>query len=213
MACVTVVHEAAERFTYESIIVDGDSYARKCDADRENCDEWVERERPPLVLAGPSPSFAHGWPLVAIEMTTWESSGEDGGDYTIRGTVNHMRAIFENERRLLTAAGITSFGTECSSGPNETPVTIGENIVGDAPVGLDNCHEQTFEEMLADQEPDVSFFDTSPATIEVTIARDGFYVRRVVIRAQAPPDHEPDDAVQLVIEYSRFGEVTVEAPY
>lgn len=214
--CETIEEEEGERFTYEVVIVSDESFARKCDVNRENCDAWEEGERPPLALAGPSPTFAPGWPLVAIELAEWDAAGEetvDGGRaYTIRGTVNHMRAIFENERRILTAAGITSFGTECSSGPNETPVSIGENLAGDEPEGLEECHELTYEESLEQQEPDLSFFDASPAMIEVAISGDSSYVRRVEISAGAPPDHEPDAAVRLVIEYSRFGEVTVEAP-
>jgi hypothetical protein len=200
--------EITNRYFFEQILIGDVSYSRRCERENEGCDAWEEQERPPYPVIGPSPSYLPGWPLVAIELAAWDGVRGDGGDIVVRGTVNHLRAIFENDRRVLTAAGVTSFGQSCTAA-NETPVAIGENLTGDMPEGVE-CHEQTFEEMLAAQEPGLSFYDASPATIELTVSRDDGTVRRIELSAEAAPDH--DEGVTLVIIYSRFGDVTIEAP-
>jgi len=196
--------ESGERSVYESIYVDEHVYTRKCDDIEGGCGDWETNERPPVVIPGPSPSFLPGWPLVAIEMAQFESLGSENDAIVMRGSVNHLRAVFENQRRVLTAAGITTFGSECTSSP--TPEGFEDP---DAPVDQ-VCHELTFEESLEQQEPDLSFFDGTPAQIEVTIAPYTSFVRRIALHTEASPDHE--EGVELVIEYSQFGEVQIEAP-
>lgn len=196
--------EVTDSYLLETLYVGDKLYARQCDDIDTGCGQWGVIERPPYFFAGPSPTYMPGWPLVAIETAQFEDVANDGNDVVLRGTVNHLRAIFENQRRLLTGAGITSFGSECTS----SATMEGFEDPG-APVDQE-CHELTYDESLAQQEPDLSFFDETPAQIEVTIARDTSLVRRIVIHAAAPTDHE--EGVELVIEYSLHNAVQIEEP-
>jgi hypothetical protein len=199
--------EAVDTSVYESLYVGDKLYARQCERVDSGCGDWETHDRPPVLIAGPSPTFLPGWPLVALQLAQIDSLGTDDDDLVLRGTVNHLRAIFENQRRVLTAAGITSFGSECH---DVSEIPVAPDGTGPAPPGSRECHELTYDESLAQQEPDLSFFDETPAQIEVTIARDTSLVRRIVLHAEAPPDHE--EGVELVIEYSDFNEVQIEAP-
>lgn len=199
--------EAADTSVYESLYVGDKLYARQCERVDSGCGDWETHDRPPVLIAGPSPAFLPGWPLVALQLAQIGSLGTSGGDLLLRGTVNHLRAIFENERRVLTAAGITSFGSECHE-VSEIPVA--PDGTGPAPPGSRECRELTYDESLGQQEPNLSFFDETPAQIEVTLARDTSLVRRIVIHAPAPPDHEK--GVELVIEYSLHNAVQIEEP-
>jgi hypothetical protein len=207
---------------YETIYFGDKEYNRRCDEVDTGCDAWTSGERPAFVLAGPSPTYDPRWPLVALELAaTTSSAGQHSGVIDLQGKVNPLRAIFENQRRVATAAGITSFGTVCTSHavaivgdktPVKTTIAIGTNVVGSTPVGLEDCHEQTFEEMLADQEPDVSLNDEHPATISASIDATTHLIRRIALTGLSAHDPDGSGVQTLVIEYTNFNNVTFEAP-
>jgi len=183
---------------YEVIMVGDKAYTRQCGDIEKACDPWRQGPRPPVPIAGPSPSFAPGWPLVALEMAQGlqvvGAEDVDGVEATyLRGTVNHIRAVRENERRVFTAAGITTFGKECEQSAGREEV----------------CRDLTFEENLAQQEPELSFYDENPSTIDAWVREDGLVLR---IAVDIPPHDTSDGVTGVAVEYSRFNEVTIEAP-
>jgi hypothetical protein len=183
---------------YEAIITGDKAYNRQCKDIDQECESWQQRPRPPVAIAGPAPTFLPDWPLVALEMAQdlqiIGTEEIDGLATThLRGTVNHIRAVLENERRVFTAAGITSFGKEC------------EHPVG----GEEVCRELTFEENLAQQEPTLSFYDENPSTIDAWVSEDG-PVRRIALRV--PPHEAGDEETAAAFEYSRFNDVEIEPP-
>ena len=156
-----------------------------------------------------------GWPLVALEMAgELGLVGQDKVDGValthLRGSVNHLRAILENQRRFLTAAGITSFGRWCTIvAMNETGELV-EAAPGTPVENEELCHEQTFEESLESQEPGLSFYDENRATIDVWVSPENFLVHRVALIV--PPDEAGGAEMSFVVEYSRFNQVEIEAP-
>jgi hypothetical protein len=156
---------------------------------------------------------------VALEMTgELELVGQDEVDGTtlthLRGSVNHLRAILENQRRVFTAAGITSFGTECTTALTPTVFDETGELVESAPdtpaESEQRCREQTFEEALENQEPGLSFYDENPATIDIWVSADGFLIHRVAL--SIPPDQAGAVEGAVVVEYSLFNQVQIEAP-
>ncbi len=189
----------------ETVYVGGRLYARQCEDVGMACGPWREQPRGPLVSVGPSAALMPGWPLVALEMAgDLDLVGQDkvdGNTLThLRGSVNHLRMILENQRRVLTAAGITSFGTSCSVEANFSGQPTAEPI----------CRELTFEESLESQEPGLSFYDENRAAIDVWVSRDDFLVHRVALTI--PPDEASGAEIFLFVEYSRFNQVEIEAP-
>ncbi|OGO52832.1 MAG: hypothetical protein A2148_06390 [Chloroflexi bacterium RBG_16_68_14] len=205
--CREVFTEITERSVLETILVGDKAYSRQCEDQGTGCGQWQQRPRPQLPIAGPSPTYAPQWPLVAVELAEpVEVVGREeiGGTSVVHlhGRVNHLRAIFENERRVLTAAGISSFGRECTaeaSAPGEPP---GEEV----------CRDLTFEESLEQQEPDLSFYDKNPAVIDIWVSPDDLFIRRIAIGAPPPPEEPESGQVALIIEYSRFNQVQVSPP-
>ena len=66
--CREVFTGTTEPILFESVYVGDTLYGRQCEDIETACDSWEEQPRGPLVIAGPSPSFMPGWPLVALEM-------------------------------------------------------------------------------------------------------------------------------------------------
>ena len=199
----------------ETVYVADTIYSRQCEDIETACGPWREQTREPLVMAGPSGALAPGWPLVAMEMAgEFEFVSQDKTDGValthIRGSVNHIRAVLENQRRVLTAAGITSFGRWCTTiAMNETG-SLFESAPG-TPVENDEiCREQTFEESLESQEPGLSFYDENRAVIDVWVSPDDFLVHRVAL--SIPPDEANGAEISFVMEYSLFNQVEIEAP-
>lgn len=199
---------------FETIIVGDKAYTRQCERPDKNCEDWKQGPRPAVPIAGPSPSFLPQWPLVAIEMAgDLETLGTEKVDgevlLRVRGLVNHLRAILENERRVFTAAGITSFGEECEQ---EAAVPVSGTPIQ----GEEVCRELTYEEALENQEPTLSFYDQNPATIDIWLSPDDSLVHR--IRLDIPPHDDPYAAsgdsgeAVVTIDYSRFNEISIEAP-
>ena len=163
--------------------------------------------------------FLPRWELVALELTdglelVGEELVDDATLLHLRGSVNHLRAIFENQRRVLTEAGITSFGSECSS--IVTPIAVDEagSLLGPTPSNSmdveEDCRELTFEGSLERQEPDLSFYDEHPGTIDVWVVADNSLIQRIELGI--PPDGPVGEEDLFTIEYSLFNEVEIEAP-
>lgn len=205
--CRDVLTNVTSRSVFETIMAGDKAYSRQCEDVGEQCEPWQEGPRPQIPIAGPSPTYLPEWPLVALEMAQPVEvvGGEEIDDVTfihLHGTVNNLRAILENQRRVLTAAGITSFGEECFE----------EASLPGAPPGEEICRKLTFEESLERQEPDLSFYDENPATIDIWISPDTFLVRRVALTAQPPPDEPGSGQVPLIVEYTLLNQVEIEAP-
>ena len=204
--CREVLTNITSRSVFETVFVGDKAYARQCQDVGKQCDPWQERPRPELPIAGPSPTYFPQWPLVALEMAQpIKIVGEEEIDNAtlihLHGSVNHLRAIFENERLVLTGAGITSFGEEC---------TAEASFPGEPP-GEPTCRELTFEESLEQQEPQLSFYDENPATIDVWLSSDDLLVHHIALTI--PPHEFPfDEEGTFTIEYSLFNQVKIEAP-
>jgi hypothetical protein len=205
--CREVFTKITGRTVSETVLVGDTIYGRQCeDIDRE-CDPWQEQPRGPIAVAGPSPSFFPQWPQVALELAgDFEDLGMEEIDGVrllhVRGSVNHLRAIFENQRRVLTAAGITSFGGECTA----------EASLPEEPPGEQTCRELTFEESLERQEPQLSFYDEHPAIIDLWVDPEDYLVRRIAIEASPPPGEPESQDMSFVVDYSQFNQVKIEAP-
>lgn len=193
---------AGDDRVYEAIIVGERAFSRQCTAVDQGCGDWVEDEAPPFIVLGPSPSYLPQWPLVALEMASdvkvlGTEELEGATTIHLRGSVNLIRAVLENQRRVLTAAGITSFGEECS-----VP-TVGD----DEPT----CRDRTFEESLENQEPTLSFYDENPATIDVWLSPDDLFIRRIALTV--PPHESGGQEGSVLLGYSRFNQVEIEPPF
>ena len=217
--CREVPTSATQATLAEAVYVGDTIYGRQCKEIDLECEPWEKQPRGQIVIAALSPTFFPQWPLLAMEMAgELELLGQDEVDGValthFRGSVNHIRAILENQRRVLTAAGISSFGTECHA--RLTPTVIDETgeLVESAPgTPFDSeeaCHELTFEESLESQEPGLSFYDENRTTIDIWVSLDDFLVHRVAL--SIPPDQPGDVAVSFVVEYSLFDQVQIEAP-
>ena len=218
--CYDVLTNITSRTVTESIAVGDTLYGRQCEDIDKNCEVWREQPRGPFFIAGPSPSFFPQWPLVALELTDeLELVGENDADGAafihLRGSVNQLRAILENQRRVLNAAGVTSFGEECTAVVAMPRIVerTGE-VVEVAPTATaedeQTCRELTFEESLEQQEPQLSFYDENPATIDLWISPNDLLVHRIVL--SVPPDQLGAPAASFTIEYSQFNEIQIEAP-
>jgi hypothetical protein len=200
---------------FDIILVGDKAYARQCEALRQDCEDWQEGPRPAVPIAGPSPSFLPQWPLVAMEMAqgVQDLGGEriDGNSLVhLRGSVNHIRAVMENERRIFAATGITSFGEECKL---EAAAPVSGTPIEREQV----CRELTYEEALENQEPALSFYDQNPATIDVWLSPDDFLVHRIELTIPPHDDpsvevEPPDEETSVLFEYAAFNEIVIEPP-
>ena len=210
----------ATEATLSEMVVAGDTiYRRRCEDIEFKCEPWEEQPRGQIVFPG-SPASHPQWPIVAMEMAAdLEFVGEEEIDGVAlahyRGSVNQIRAVMETLRRSAIAAGITSFGTTCTS-VALTPTMIDEtgkvveSVPGTPVENEERCREQTFEESLASQEPGLSFADDNPATFDIWVSPDDFLVRRVAF--SIPPHGSRDVATAFFMEYSLFDQVQIEAP-
>ena len=203
--CYDVLISISEYTVAETVVVGDTMYGRQCNETDGVCDPWREQPRGPFVIAGPSPSFLPQWPLVALELAEdLELVGEDNVDGVtlvhLQGSGNHLRAILENERRVLTAAGITSFGTECRAEAALPGESQGDEV----------CRELTFEESLERQEPQLSLYDENPGAIDIWLSPDDFLVHRIVLGI--PPDEPGAQEGSFTVEYSQFNQIEIEAP-
>ena len=128
----------------------------------------------------------------------------------LTGTVNHIRAVLENQRRVYSDAGVTSFGQVCEGG-------AGSPDPGTPATGEQSCHELTYEEAVNRQEPALSFYDDHPGALDVWVSAEDFLVHRVELTV--PPFNDaslggdPSSVeTSVVSDYSMFDQVTVKAP-
>ena len=205
--CREVFTKITGRTVSETVLVGDTVYGRQCEDIDTACGPWQVQLRGPIAIAGPSPSFFPQWPQVALELAAdFEALGTEEIDGVrllhVRGSVNHLRAIFENQRRVLTAAGITSFGEECTA----------EATLPNEPPGETTCRELTFEDSLERQEQQLSFYDEHPAIIDIWVHPEDYLVRRIAIEALTPPGEPESQETSFVIDYSQFNQVEIEAP-
>ena len=205
-ACRDVFTSITGSILTEMVYVGDTLYIRQCEDIETACDPWREQPRGPYVIAGPSASLMPGWPLVALELAgELEIVGQeevDGVALThLRGSVNQLRAILENQRRALAANGITSFGEECMT--VETPVAMNET----GELVEESCRELTFE---GSQESGLNFYDDNLAVIDIWVSPDDLFLRRITL--VAPPKQPIGFDVSYVMEYSLFDQVQIEAP-
>ena len=196
------------RSVFETIIVGDNAYDRRCEEAKDvdiECEPWKERPRPPITAASPGGLDFPQWPLVAIELAEdFELVGEDdvnGADlFHVRGSINLERAVMENERRVLAAAGITSFDEECIL------EAIGQRDPGRERV----CIDLTFQEALQQREPQLSFYDETPYSIDLWLSPDDLLLHRVELSVPSD-DPEAWEGV-ILVEYSQFNRIEIEAP-
>ena len=200
--------------TIGELLYVGDTiYAHKCDPDGTNCTAWDRTKRGDVIVGAASPSYFPQWPIVALEVADGVSVSEGS---SIRGTINHIRAVFENSRRLVEAAGITpTYGQEC--GAASTPVEL--TTPPDDPSTLEsssaqNCRDLTYEESLASQEPGLSFYDDNPASIEATTDPKTHFltVFKMTFAIRGDNGEPTDEYRTLTFTYSNYNGVTIEAP-
>ena len=206
--------EPVER-VIESLFIGARSYHRECDKAEVGCAEWQEGQQDTALPPGPSPLYLPQWPLAGLDLAAGlkmagreELNGEEMIKLT--GTVNHIRAVLENQRRLYSVAGIKTFGELC--GTESEPVGPGT-----PPSGVQKCHQMTFEEAQEQQEPALSFYDDHPAVIDVWVSAEDSLVHRVEITV--PPFDDPSQGgnpssveTAVIAAYSMFDQVTIKAP-
>ena len=201
--CTIVLTSITKRSRFEGLYVGDFAYSRECDGDGDHCGDWEREARPELLVFGPSPSYLPQWPIVALEMIDDAESVElvrIAGVETvlIRGKLNLLRAVLENQRRLLEPLGITTFSTQCSSGG------VPMNVEGDT----FTCRDLSFEETLERQD-NVAFQDENPPTVDVWISPEDGRLHRITITGPFEDGGLPEP---MTIDYSDFNGVSLEAP-
>jgi hypothetical protein len=163
--------------TNEAVTIGETIYTRTCDA-AGVCEPWQSDERGEIIVGAPSPSYFPQWPLVAVELAEgvgFEEQPEGEALVPLRGSVNHVRAIYENAHREAEALGL-SFNLE--------------------------------EALL--NEDDTGYYEDYPAEIQWWVDPQTMLVGRVDVLVTPPEEDGP--ALLITATYSRFDEVTIEAP-
>lgn len=196
-SCRNVMTEITDTTYTEGILVGDMSYGRGCDEGGADCADWQSEPRRDLLVLGPSPSSLPQWPFVVLEMLDEPqrvgSETFDGiATAHLRGNANHIRAILENQRRMLTDAGIVSLFDECD---------LDDSL--DEAAKIEECRRQLYEDSLAMQADGVARLDEDPALVDVWISADG-HLHRLELT--------DGEMVSLTFEYSDFNEITIEAP-
>ena len=205
--CYPILTSVTRGILYERISSPDRLYFRECTDVDKDCSEW---ERYPLTSvpvapAGPSSTYLPQWPLVALEMAQdlqFLGIEEFDGDSLVhlRGVVNPLRAVLENQRRVYTAAGVTSYGVRCE----------GETVQPGEEPAEQTCRELTYEDVLEKEEPKLISYDRNPATIDIWLSPEDFIVHRISVPI---PQEEPRTGeIPLDIRYSLFNEVVIEPP-
>lgn len=191
----------------EAVYVHDRVFFRECAAVGEDCGPWEERHVDGPVVSPGSPAYDPQWPAIALELASELSLDRKGGEFDLRGSANLLRVVLEGQRRAAEAAGVTSFGRECTSSPvlvvDGTPQYTG-------PTPTDTCRDTTYEDLLEQEADDLAAGDANPATIAARIDQETNLIQR--FETVSPPQENDDKELTIVWTYSLFNEVTVEAP-
>ncbi len=193
--CTPVRTTVTERIRFEGLYVGEFVYGRQCGGD--DCGDWEREPRPETPVFGPTSTYLPQWPIVALEMlenaSAIEASRIAGVETVrVRGSVNMIRAVLENQRRVLETLGITTFGTKCE--------------MFDIPMNTEGSFEETFA-----NEDSVAFQDLNPATVDVWISPEDGRLHRLTITGPVEDAGEPS-TIEFTIDYSEFNDVLLEAP-
>jgi hypothetical protein len=201
--------QTGKRTLGEVLYVADTIYARKCDPDGSSCGDWDTTTRGDVIVGAASPSYFPQWPVVALEMADDVSISGD----TISGSVNHIRAVFENNKRLLPPGA--GSGEKCTAG--SAPVREGVTATPAPTIeGKSSCHQMSEAEALEGQEPGLSFYDEHPARLEVEVDPQTHRVAsvKVTIIVENDDASSPQSVTtrSFTFTYSKYNAVTIEAP-
>jgi hypothetical protein len=195
--------------TFEVILVGESTYAKYCDDYPDDCEEWEESAgRPVIPGAG---GFTTVGPetlgLVALEQVVSPraiKADQIEGEAVLhlRGSLNIARTVYENQRRALRPG--ERFSETCRSS-GSTGGTPSQTV----------CEDLTIEEYYEREAGGTDFEDVPPTTIDIWISTQDSLVRRVVIAKGvllAGTEEIPPTDRYFEVTYSRFNEVSVEAP-
>jgi hypothetical protein len=163
--------------TGEAVTIGETIYTRTCGA-AGVCEPWQSDERGDVIAGALSPSYFPQWPLVAVELAEDVDFAEQPEGETLvplRGSVSHVRAIYENAHREAEALGL-SFNLE--------------------------------EALL--NEDDTGYYDDHPGDVQWWVDPKTMLVSRVDVLVTPPEEDGP--ALLITATYSRFDDVTIEAP-
>ena len=191
--CYSVLVSVEREEVFETVGIEGEGYGRSCGESTAGCTPWQGPFPVTIPSAGPSPSYMPGWPIIAAEMAQYvevtnpQDLAQDQLIH-VRGRINHIRAILENQRRVMDEAGVTSFGEVCENGQA--------------------CRDITFEEYL-NQQSHLEFYDRNTTAMDVWIGENGMIKE---MRFRIPPHEAGGTETVITVEYSGFGEVAIERP-
>jgi hypothetical protein len=203
---VTVEYETGEvpvttdHGLVEAIAIGERMYTRQCAEEGDDCEPWGEGLRDGTYV--PMGAFELD-PMWTIELLGLVSDarivGQDHVDgvacIRLRGSADITRAIIASWRRAEEIRGPLYWGEECEG----TPTEAGE-------YSQEQCHSLTLDEYIAEYEVDVRRQNGNPPSVEVWIGRDDSLTRRLEIQDASTGES------QGRFTFSRFDEVTVEAP-
>ena len=211
--CTFILTSITERSRFEVIYVGDFTYGRQCDVKGDDCDDWEREPRPETPVFGPTSTYLPQWPIVALEMlgnaSAVEASRIAGVETVrVRGSINMIRAVRENQRRVLEALGITTFGTQCEM--FDVQMNTEGSFPSTQPGPTQTCRDLSFEETFANEDS-VAFQDENPATIDVWISPEDGRLHRLTITGPVEDAGEPS-TIEFTIDYSAFNDVLLEAP-
>jgi hypothetical protein len=207
--CTDIRGETLEGYR-ENIIVPDRWYFRLCREKGSHCREWEAGEAGPLALMGVSNDQV-AWTITALTMIQGaEIIGEENVDglpaIHVRGQLSTAQAKINTWRQAALDAGIETVGEGCVE-EEATPLAEGETpTAGPTP----ECRPISLEDFLAIAQADLDRQEGRPATADVWIGRDDNLVRR--FSASIPPDESGEGGRDVIVEFSHFDDVTIEAP-
>lgn len=207
--CTDIQGETLEGYS-ESILMTDRAYGRLCREKDSDCDEWEVGDAGPLTIMGVRITKAR-WTITALTMIQEaEIIGEESVDglptIHVRGQLNAIRAKVNTWRQAALDAGIETVGEECVEGES-TPIPEGETLTA---VPTPECRPVSLQEFLALAQDEIDRQERNPATTDVWIGREDNLVRR--FSTSIPPDESAEGGKEVVVEFSRFNSVTIEAP-
>jgi hypothetical protein len=196
---------------FELIQKDGSLYVRHCRDIPNDCEEWEQSEAneyanvPSLGgLTGVAPETLG---ITSLDLVTDIARVEEislGGERVIQlnGAIDLNQLFFKNLLRVTGAAG--ELLEACSE---SSTVIIGTDGTREASGPTTMCKTLAYADWLREQNDGADPPDTPPSTIRLWISPDDALVRQIVITV---PGRDKD--AYLETKYSRFNDVTIEAP-